>query len=167
MQMPVCTWTFLLKIGATNHPGKGLDPPPKRAMPKWTEIFLWWCFPKLMVQSMGPGTGHIDRTPGTPGSDKNWLLGPLSGAAKAECNWYSSLNNQKPTANPFSNSANICSSKFTQCTMRFRKKRAKNVQLWTLASSRIFNEKLWNFAQSCLNTSRIGGLFFFVEGGRH
>ena len=28
MQMPVCTWTFLLKIGATNHPGKGLDPPP-------------------------------------------------------------------------------------------------------------------------------------------
>ena len=27
MQMPVCTWTFLLKIGATNHPGKGLDPP--------------------------------------------------------------------------------------------------------------------------------------------
>ena len=29
MQMPVCTWTFLLKIGATNHPGKGLDPPPQ------------------------------------------------------------------------------------------------------------------------------------------
>ena len=27
MQMPVFTWTFLLKIGATNHPGKGLDPP--------------------------------------------------------------------------------------------------------------------------------------------
>ena len=27
MQMPVCTKTFLLKIGATNHPGKGLDPP--------------------------------------------------------------------------------------------------------------------------------------------
>ena len=25
--MPICTWTFLLKIGATNHPGKGLDPP--------------------------------------------------------------------------------------------------------------------------------------------
>ena len=33
IQMPVCTWTFLLKIGAKNHPGKGLDPPP-RAMPK-------------------------------------------------------------------------------------------------------------------------------------
>ena len=32
MQMPVCTF---LKIGATNHPGKGLGPPPpKRAMPK-------------------------------------------------------------------------------------------------------------------------------------
>ena len=45
MQMPVCTWTFLLKIGATNHPGKGLDPPPKRAMPKWTEIFFRWGFP--------------------------------------------------------------------------------------------------------------------------
>ena len=29
IQMPVCTWTFLLKIGATNHPGKGLDPPPQ------------------------------------------------------------------------------------------------------------------------------------------
>ena len=29
MQMPVCTKTFLLKIGATNHPGKGLDPPPQ------------------------------------------------------------------------------------------------------------------------------------------
>ena len=29
MQMPVCTWTFLLKIGATNHPGKGLDPLPQ------------------------------------------------------------------------------------------------------------------------------------------
>ena len=28
MQMPVCTWTCLLKIGAPNHPGKGLDPPP-------------------------------------------------------------------------------------------------------------------------------------------
>ena len=27
MQMPACTWTFLLKIGATNHPDKGLDPP--------------------------------------------------------------------------------------------------------------------------------------------
>ena len=27
MQMPVCTWTLFLKIGATNHPGKGLDPP--------------------------------------------------------------------------------------------------------------------------------------------
>ena len=27
MQMPVFTWTFLLKIGATNHPGKGLDTP--------------------------------------------------------------------------------------------------------------------------------------------
>ena len=26
MQMPVFTWTFLKKIGATNHPGKGLDP---------------------------------------------------------------------------------------------------------------------------------------------
>ena len=29
MQMPVCTKTFLLKIGPTNHPGKGLDPPPQ------------------------------------------------------------------------------------------------------------------------------------------
>ena len=38
MQMPVCTWTLFLKIGATNHPGK--------AMPKWTEIFLCWGFPK-------------------------------------------------------------------------------------------------------------------------
>ena len=28
MQMPVCSWTFLLKIGAPNHHGKGLDPPP-------------------------------------------------------------------------------------------------------------------------------------------
>ena len=25
MQMPVCTWTLFLKIGATNHPGKGWD----------------------------------------------------------------------------------------------------------------------------------------------
>ena len=24
-----CTWSFLLKIGATNHPGKGWDPPPQ------------------------------------------------------------------------------------------------------------------------------------------
>ena len=47
-----------------------------------------------------------------------------------------------------------------QCTMRFRKKRAKNVQLWTLVSPRIFIEKSWNFAQSCLNSSRIWGLFF-------
>ena len=30
MPMPVCTCTFLLKIGATNHSGKGLDPPPKK-----------------------------------------------------------------------------------------------------------------------------------------
>jgi hypothetical protein len=28
MQMLVFTWTFFLKIGATNHPGKVLDPPP-------------------------------------------------------------------------------------------------------------------------------------------
>ena len=34
MQMPVCTWTFLLKIGATNHSGKGLDPPPPKKKKK-------------------------------------------------------------------------------------------------------------------------------------
>ena len=45
MQMPVCTKTFLLKIGATNHPGKGLDPPPKRAMPKWKDTKIKWGFP--------------------------------------------------------------------------------------------------------------------------
>ena len=47
--------------------------------------------------------------------------------------------------------------------MRFRKKRSKNVQLWTLVSPRIFIEKSWNFAQSCLNSSRIWGLFFSEE----
>ena len=46
------------------------------------------------------------------------------------------------------------------CTMRFRKKRAKNVQLWTLVSPRIFIEKLWKSAQSCLNSSRIWDYFF-------
>ena len=49
---------------------------------------------------------------------------------------------------------------YHHCTMRFRKKRTKNVQLWTLVSSRIFIEKSWNFSQSCLNSSRIWGLFF-------
>ena len=49
------------------------------------------------------------------------------------------------------------------CTMRFQKKRAKNVQLWTLVSPRIFIEKSWNFAQSCLNSSRIWGLFFWKK----
>ena len=49
------------------------------------------------------------------------------------------------------------------CTMRFRKKRAKNVQLWTLVSPPIFIEKWWNFAQSCLNSSRIWGLFFWKK----
>ena len=53
-----------------------------------------------------------------------------------------------------------------QCTMRFRKKRAKNVQLWTLVSPRIFIEKSWNFAQSCLNSSRIWGLFFLKKKPR-
>ena len=33
MQMPVFTWTFLLKIGGPNHPGKGLDPPKIKQMP--------------------------------------------------------------------------------------------------------------------------------------
>ena len=50
-----------------------------------------------------------------------------------------------------------------QCTMRFRKKRVKNVQLWTLVSPRIFIEKWWNFAQSCLNSLRIWGLFFWKK----
>ena len=49
------------------------------------------------------------------------------------------------------------------CTLRFRKKRSENVQLWTLVSPRIFIEKSWNFAQSCLNSSRIWGLFFSEE----
>ena len=53
--------------------------------------------------------------------------------------------------------------KCKHCTMRFRKKRAKNVQLWTLVSPWIFIEKSWNFAQSCLNSSRIWGLFFSEE----
>ena len=52
------------------------------------------------------------------------------------------------------------------CTMRFQKKRAKNVQLWTLVSPRIFIEKSWNFAQSCLNSSRIWGLFFWEKKPR-
>ena len=45
--MPVCTWTFLLKIHRCHKPSwQGLrPPPPKRAMPKWTAIFLWWGFP--------------------------------------------------------------------------------------------------------------------------
>ena len=50
-----------------------------------------------------------------------------------------------------------------QCTFRFRKKRSENVQLWTLVSPRIFIEKSWNFAQSCLNSSRIWGLFFLKK----
>ena len=51
----------------------------------------------------------------------------------------------------------------SQCTMRFRKKRAKNVQLWNLVSPQIFIEKSWNFAQSYLNSSRIWGLFFWKK----
>ena len=40
MQMPVCTWTFLLKIGATNHPGKGLDPPTQTGNAQMNRDFL-------------------------------------------------------------------------------------------------------------------------------
>ena len=54
----------------------------------------------------------------------------------------------------------------THCTMRFRRKMAKNVQLWTLVSPQIFIEKSWNFAQSCLNSSRIWGLFFLKKKPR-
>ena len=32
---------------------------------------------------------------------------------------------------------------------------------WTIVSWRIFIVKSWNFAQSCPNSSRIWGLFFF------
>ena len=42
MQMHVCTWTFLLKIGVPNHLGKGLDPPPlpQRQCPNELLYFL-------------------------------------------------------------------------------------------------------------------------------
>ena len=40
MQMPVCTWTFLLKIGATSHPGKGLDPLPQTGNAQMNRDFL-------------------------------------------------------------------------------------------------------------------------------
>ena len=40
MQMPVCSWTFLLKIGAPNHPGKGLDPPPQTGNAQMNRDFL-------------------------------------------------------------------------------------------------------------------------------
>ena len=41
------------------------------------------------------------------------------------------------------------------CTMRFQKKRAQNVQLWTLVSPRIFIEKSWNFVQVKIGLKKI------------
>ena len=37
---------ILPKKVASNHPGKGLDPPPKRAMPKCLRPHFRWGFPK-------------------------------------------------------------------------------------------------------------------------
>ena len=53
MQMPVCTWTFLLKIGATNHPGKGLDPPPQTGNAQMN------CYIFMVVLPLGVGTMYI------------------------------------------------------------------------------------------------------------
>ena len=41
MQMPVCTWTLFLKIGATNHPGKGLDPPTQTGNAQMNRDFFY------------------------------------------------------------------------------------------------------------------------------
>ena len=45
----------------------------------------------------------------------------------------------------------------------FLKKKGKKCSTLSYCFFRIFIKKLWNFAQSCLNSSRIWGLFFLEK----
>ena len=52
MQIPVCTKTFLLKIGATNHPGKGLDPPPQTGNAQMNRDIFMMVLPQVVFTLM-------------------------------------------------------------------------------------------------------------------
>ena len=47
--------------------------------------------------------------------------------------------------------------------MHLLKNRELSGHLWQIVSPLIFIENLWKFAQSCINSSRIWGLFFFLK----
>ena len=50
-----------------------------------------------------------------------------------------------------------CHHRRLQCTMHLLKNRPQSSQLWQIVSLLIFIENLWNFVQSCRNSSKIWG----------